>query len=295
MPELEGVFIPVPTPFRGAEVAFDRLKENLARWNQTPLRGYVLLGSTGEFPMVSELERERIVAAGRESIPSEKLCIVGTGADSTQTTVRLTKRAADLGADAAIVVTPHYYTRAFSQPAAQVRHYVAVAEASPIPVLLYHFPQNTGINLEPETVARIAEHQNIAGIKESSGNLPAVSEMIHLTRKSFHVLVGSASSLLPAMTLNASGGVLAMAVIAPREYCEIYQLARQRRYDEAREIVARLAVADRGVHGRYGIGGIKAALDLQGAYGGPCRSPLATPDGDASEEIKEVLITAGLL
>ena len=295
MPELDGVFIPVPTPFRGGEVAYDRLQENLVRWNETPLRGYVLLGSTGEFPMVTEDERVRILAAAREAIPAEKLLVAGVGADSTHVTTQRAKRAAEIGADFAIVITPNYFTRAFSQPAAQVRHYRAVADASRIPVLIYHFPQNTGIDLLPDTVARIAEHPTIAGIKESSGNIPAISEMIHLTPKSFHVLVGSASALLPAMTLGASGGVLAMAVIAPREYCEIYRLAVERRYDEAKEIASRLQVADRGVHGRYGIGGIKAALDLQGWYGGPVRAPLATPDGDAIEEIKELLITSGLL
>jgi 4-hydroxy-2-oxoglutarate aldolase len=295
MPELEGIFVPVPTPLRGTEIAYDRLRENLSRWNQTSLKGYVLLGSTGEFPMVSEEERDRLLVTARDAIPSGRLLLAGTGADSTHATIRLTKRAAQIGADAAIVITPMYFTAAFSQPAAQIHHYTAVADASPIPVLLYHFPQNTGIRLEPETVARVAEHPNICGIKESSGSIPSISQMIHLTPKSFHVLVGSASALLPAMTIGASGGVLAMAAIAAREYCEIYELARQRRYDEAKEIASRLMVADVGVHGRHGIGGLKAALDLQGWYGGPVRSPLVTPDGDAIEDIKEVLITAGLL
>ncbi len=295
MREFGGVFIPVPTPFRGEEAGVDRLKANLERWNQTDLAGYVVLGSTGEFPMVSEAERDRIFVAAREAIPREKAFIAGTGAESTQMTVRQTKRAAEVGADAAIVITPNYYKRSLAQPAAQIRHYLAVAEASPIPVMLYNFPQNTGINLEPETVARIAEHPNVCGIKDSSGNIPQAGQIIHQTPKSFHVLVGAAAALLPALAIGASGGILALANIAPREYCEVYSLARQGRWDEAREIVYRLMVVDRGVHGRYGIGGLKAALDLQGYYGGPCRSPLGTPDGDAIEEIKEVMAAAGLL
>lgn len=295
MRELEGVFIPVPTPFRGEEVAPERLKANLQRWNRTDLSGYVVLGSTGEFPFLSEVERDRLLVAAREAISNEKSFVAGTGAESTQITIRQTRRAAEIGADAAIVITPSYYKKSLAQPSAQIRHYLAAAEASPIPVLLYNFPQNTGINLEPETVARIAEHPNVCGIKDSSGNISQAGQIIHQTPKSFHVLVGAAAALLPSLAIGSSGGILALANIAAREYCEVYRLARQGGWDEAREIVSRLMSVDSGVHARYGIGGLKAALDLEGFYGGPCRAPLATPDGDAVEEIKEILAAAGLL
>jgi 4-hydroxy-2-oxoglutarate aldolase len=295
MRELEGVLIPVPTPFRGEALAVDRLTANLVRWNETALAGYVLLGSTGEFPLLTESEKDRVLVAAREAIGREKFFIAGTGTESTEGTIRQTRRAAEIGADAAIVITPNYYKKGFSQPAAQIRHYLAVAEASPIPVVIYNFPQNTGINLEPETVARIAEHPNVCGIKDSSGNIAQAAQIIHLTPKSFHVLVGAASALLPSLTLGSSGGILALAVIAAREHCEVYTLARQGRWAEAREVVHRMLAIDRGIHGRYGIGGVKAALDLLGFYGGSCRAPLVTPDGDAIEEIKELLATAGLL
>jgi 4-hydroxy-2-oxoglutarate aldolase len=295
VPELEGVFIPVPTPFRGDAVATDALAANLGRWNQTGIGGYVVLGSTGEFPMLSELERDQVLASARAAIPRDKAFIAGTGSNSTLITIRQTRRAAELGADAAIVITPHYFTKGFSPGAAQVRHYLAVAEASPIPVMLYNFPLNTGINLEPDTVARIAEHPNVCGIKDSSGNIPQAAQTIHLTPKSFHVLVGAASALLPSLTIGAAGGILALAAIAARELVEVYTLARGGHWEEAKEIAARMMRADRGVSGRYGIGGLKAALDLQGGYGGPCRAPLGTPDGDAIEDIKESLASAGLL
>ncbi len=294
MRELEGVLIPVPTPFRGGEVTLDRLTANLERWNETDLAGYVLLGSTGEFPLLTEEERDRLLVAAREAIPGEKAFIAGTGAESTELTIRRTTRAAEIGADAAIVITPHYYKKSLTQPSAQIRHYLAVAEASSIPVLLYNFPQNTGINLEPETVARIAEHPNICGIKDSSGNIPQAGQIIHQTPKSFRMLVGAAAALLPSLAIGSSGGILALANIAPREYCEVYALARRGRWEEAREIAQRLMAVDRGV-GRYGIGGIKTALDLQGFYGGPCRAPLPTPEGTTIEEIKEILAAARLL
>lgn len=295
MREPTGVFVSVPTPYRGDAVALDRLKFNLGRWNQSDLAGCVLLGSTGEFPLLSEAERDAVLVAAREAIPRDKLMLAGTGADSTIHTIRQARRAADIGADAAIVITPHYYSRGFRQAAAQIRHYLAVAEASPIPVVLYNFPLNTGINLEPDTVARIAEHANVVGIEDASANIPQTAQMIHLTPKTFHVLVGAASALLPSLAIGSSGGVLAQAAIAPREYVEIYALARQGRWEEAKAMAARMILADRGVGGKYGIGGLKAALDLLGFYGGPCRAPLGTPDGDAIEDIKESLASAGLL
>jgi 4-hydroxy-2-oxoglutarate aldolase len=293
--DLRGIFVPVTTPFRADEVAADRLADNLRAWSATSLAGFVVLGSTGEFPLLSDTERDRVLVAARAAIPRTKLFLAGTGADSTRQTIVRTRRAAEIGADVAIVVTPHYFTREFGHAAAQVRHYLSVADASPIPVMLYNFPRNTGINLEPATVARIAGHPNVCGIKDSSGLIPQCAQTIDQTPKSFHVLTGSATGLLPSLAIGASGGVLALALIAARELCEIDALARQGRWDEARGIAQRIAVAERGVSGPYGIGGLKAALDLQGLYGGPCRAPLPTPDGDAIEDIKEVLATAGLL
>ncbi len=295
MPDLQGVFIAVTTPFRGDDVAPERLAENLQKWNATALAGYVVLGSTGEFPMLSEAERDRVLAAAGQAISRPKLFIAGTGANSTVQTIRQTRRAAELGADVAIVITPHYFTKAFGQAGAQIRHYLAVADASPIPVVLYNFPINTGVNLEADTVARIAEHLNVIGIKDSSGNIPQCAQIIDQTPKSFHVLVGAASSLVPALAIGAAGGILALGVISAREWCEVYALATAGRWAEARATAARMMPADRGIAGRYGIGGLKAALDLQGFYGGPCRAPLGTPDADAIEDIKEVLATAGLL
>jgi 4-hydroxy-2-oxoglutarate aldolase len=295
MREHTGVYLPVPTPYRGEQVAPDRLKANLRRWSQAPLAGFVVLGSTGEAPLLAEAERDVVLAAAREAIAPDRIMIAGTGHDATLLTIQQTRRAAALGADAAIVVTPHYFTRSFSPPAAQLRHYVAVADASPIPVMVYNVPLNTGINLEPDTVARIAEHPNVGSILDSSGDIAQAAQTIYLTPKSFHVLVGSAAAFLPALAIGASGGVLALATIAARELCDIYGLVRQGRWEEAKEIAARMMRADRGVAGRFGIGGLKAALDLLGFYGGPCRAPLGIPDGGAVEDIKEVLASAGLL
>ncbi len=290
----EGVYPPVLTPFRGEEVALDRLAANLRRLDAYPLAGYVLLGSTGEFPLLAEAEKERVIEVARAEIPRSKLLIAGTGGESTGAAIRLSRRAAGLGADAVIVITPSYY-KGMMKPPALVRHYRAVADASPVPVLLYNFPANTGINLEPETVARLAEHPNIRGIKDSSGNVPQAAEILRLTPKTFQVLVGSPLAFVPALVLGASGGILAVANVAPAECCEIFRLAQAGHWTEARELVFRISPLATGIAARYGIGGLKAALDLLGYYGGPPRMPLVAPDGDGVEEIKEILATAGLL
>jgi 4-hydroxy-2-oxoglutarate aldolase len=290
----EGVFPPVTTPFRDDEVALDRLAANLQRLEQYPLAGYVVLGSTGEFPLLSESEKERVIAAARAEVPRSRLLVAGTGGESTAATIRRSHRAAELGADAVLVITPHYYKGAM-KPAALIRHYRAVADASPVPVLLYNFPANTGINLDPDTVARLAEHANIRGIKDSSGNVPQAAEIIRRTPKGFQVLVGSPIAFVPTLVLGAAGGILAVANVAPRECCEMWRLAQAGQWAEAREIVYRIGPIATGITGRYGIGGLKAALDLVGGYGGPPRAPLPVPDGDAIEDVKEILATAGLL
>jgi len=257
----DGVFIPVTTPFSGDDVAPVRLAANLRKWNATPLAGYVVLGSTGEFPMLSEDERDRILTSAREAIPRDRLFLAGTGTDSTLNTIRQTKRAAEIGADAAIVITPHYFTRAFSQAAAQVRHYIAVADASPIPIMLYNFPLNTGINLEPDTVAKIAMHPNVCGIKDSSGNIPQAAQIIDQTPKTFHVLVGAASALLPSLAIGSAGGILALGLISAREFCDVYALARGGRWDEAREIAKRWAAASLG-EALFGLGRYQEAAAI---------------------------------
>jgi 4-hydroxy-2-oxoglutarate aldolase len=291
---LHGVYPPVLTPFRGGEVAHDRLAANLARLNAHPLSGYVVLGSTGEFPLLTEGEKERVIATAREHTPGDRRLVAGTGGESTDACIRLTRRAGHLGANAAIVITPSYF-KAAMKPAALVRHYRALADASPVPVLLYNFPANTGINLEPDTVARLAEHPNIRGMKDSSGNVPQAAETIRTTPKAFQLLVGSPIALVPALMLGAAGGILAVANVAPRECCDIYRLALAGQWAEARELTYRISPLATVVSARYGIGGLKAALDLLGSYGGPPRMPLPAPDGDAIEEIKEILATAGLL
>jgi len=259
-----GVYPPIPTPFEeSGALALDRLAENLARWNETPLAGYVVLGSNGESVHIKGEERARIIAAARKAIPSDKLLIVGTGAHSTEVATQHTKEAADLGADVALVLTPHYYKAQMTAEALH-RHYLALADASTIPLLLYQVPRFTGLELPVDTIIGLAQHPNIVGIN-------------------------SGSFFYPALTLGAAGGVLAVANALPEECCQIYSALQEGRYAEGRELQLRIIAVNDAVTTRFGVPGLKAALDLLGYYGGPPRAPLIYPSPQEVAEIKKVL------
>ncbi|MBI3961930.1 MAG: dihydrodipicolinate synthase family protein, partial [Deinococcus sp.] len=268
-----GILVPITTPFTEGKVQLGRLEENLQKWNQTSLSGYVVLGSTGEFPYLDEQERESIIAAARAATPREKALLAGTGWESTAATIRFTQRASELGADAALVVTPSYY-QGHLTPQVLEEHYLAVAESSPIPVLLYNVPQFTGVNLLPETVCRLAKHPRIQGIKDSSGNLTQLAEILKGCGGNFPVLTGAASILLGALVLGASGAVLGIANVAPERCVEVYNLFQAGKLEEARARQLELLALARGVGARFGVGGIKAAMDLVGYWGGLPRRPL---------------------
>lgn len=290
----EGVFPPIPTPLAEGEVAHDKLSENIAQWNQTGLAGYVVLGSNGENVYLSEAEKRAVIATAREAIPSDKLLIVGTGRESTRLTVESTQTAADLGADGALVVTPSYYKGQMTTEALY-RHYTAVADASPIPILVYNVPKFTGLNIAPTLVARLAEHPRIVGMKDSAGNIGQLIEIIRLAPPDFEVLVGNAPTYFSALGVGAVGAVLALANVAPWECVAIKELSDQGKLDEARVLHFKLMPVGRAVTSQFGIGGLKAALDLLGYYGGHPRSPLFYPSSEEVEEIRGILRQAGLL
>ena len=275
--ELGGILAAIPTPFDANEdLALDALRSNLERWNKSRLQGYTVLGTTGELVSLATEEKKRVLAAAREAIPANRTFVAGTGAESTRETVTNTRDAAEAGADYAIVVTPHYNRFGFSDGALDA-HYRRVADESPIPVLLYHIPACTGLALPPETVARIAEHPNVAGIKDSSGDVLALQETRRLAPRGFRVLTGSASGLLAAVTVGADGAILADACVAPDLCIDVFEAARAGDLDRARLLQDRLAALSAILIGVYGVSGVKALLDRIGFYGGPSRSPLSTP------------------
>lgn len=288
---LAGVMPPITTPFENGEVALDRLKENLEKWNRTELSGYLVLGSNGEAVYLNEKERLSVVEASREAIPSSKLMLVGTGMESTRETIRFTDQAAKMGADYALVVTPSYF-KGSMKPQILFDHFTSVADSSQIGLLLYNVPKFTGINMEPDLVARLSEHPNIVGIKDSSGNIGQLSEIVHLIQKGSAVFTGSAPVFFPALCAGAAGGILAAANAVPQEYCRIQALFHDGELEQARELHNRLTPLAKAVTVTYGIGGLKVAMDLAGYFGGEPRAPLQKPAKDAEEELRQLLARA---
>ena len=292
---LRGVFPPIPTPFDSqGDVAFDALADNLAWWNEHELRGYVVLGSNGEGVMLAEEEKLRVWAAARQAIPSSRLLLAGTGCQSTRETIALTRRAADAGADAALVVTPHYYTAKMTADSL-VRHYEAVADASPIPILIYNVPGFTGVNMSSAAVARAARHPNIVGIKDTSGNIAQMADTVRQAGPGFQVLAGSASHFFPGLAVGAVGGILALANLSPARCLELYGLFHEGRWQEAAELQRWMIPLNHAVTAGFGIAGLKAALEMLGHYGGPVRLPLLDLGEDERQALARILTEGGIL
>jgi len=285
--KLSGVMPPITTPFQNGKLALDKLKYNFQKWNKTGLSGYLVLGSNGEAVYLSDKEKIRVVETSRESIPRSKIMMVGTGMESTQETIRFTNQVAKMGGDCALVVTPSYF-KGSMKPQILYDHFIAVAESSRIGVLIYNVPQFTGINLEPEWVAKLSEHSNIIGVKDSSGNIGQLTEIIHLSKKGFAVFVGAAPVFFPALCVGAAGGILAVANTAPEECVRIQNLFDRGKMEEARALQNRLTPLAKAVTTKYGIGGLKMAMDLTGYFGGDPRSPLKRPGKEVEEELRKL-------
>jgi 4-hydroxy-2-oxoglutarate aldolase len=285
--DLSGVFPALTTPFEeDGSVSLADLKHNIHKYNATDLAGYVVLGSTGESVLLKPAEMDGILVTVKEAAGKGKKLIAGTGAESTAETIERTKRAAELGYHAALVKTPHYYKPSY-KPEVLVAHYRRVADESPIPVLLYSVPQFTGVVLEsPETIL-LAEHSNIIGIKESSGNVQRISEMIAGTPPAFQVLVGSAPTVYPSLVIGARGAILALASALPEKCVALFELARQGHHEKARELQSVLVRASKRIVSEAGIAGLKHVMDQRGYRGGLPRLPLLPLQHEQKKRLNE--------
>lgn len=287
-PSFHGIFPPLTTPFTAdAGVDPTALAENVKKYNRTKLAGYVVVGSTGESVYLREEEKLEIWETVRAAADPGKILIAGTGREATRDTIELTRRAAALGYQAALVRTPAYFKPQMTDAVLE-HHFRAVADASPIPVLIYSVPQFTGVGVTPGLVARLAEHPNIAGIKESSGNVQLVGEILRLAPPAFQVLVGSATTLYPSLCLGARGGVLAVACALPELCVELYLAACQGDHARARSLQQRLLEPTVAVTSRFGIAGLKFAMELRGYAGGLPRLPLLPLDDAAKTELTRI-------
>lgn len=288
MMKLHGIFPPITTPFNAdGEIYEAKVAHNVGKWNRTGLAGYVVCGSTGESVHLTFDEKLKMFELVAKYAAPEKLLLCGTGVESVKETLELTRRAAEMGYKAAMVRTPHYYKNLINNGAAQALYFRAVADQSPVPVMIYNWPQATGVDIPAETVAELSHHPNIIAIKESSGNIEKVMQMIRECKPGFQVLVGSAPTLAPSLAVGAAGAVLAYANAAPYSVIAIWEAHRQREFDAAMDWQRRIARAAVLVTAKYGIPGLKHAMDLNGYYGGPCRLPLAPLTPEAKKEIED--------
>ena len=272
--DLGGVYPALTTPFAAdGSVSLADVKYNIERYNSTGVAGFVVLGSTGESVLLSRTEMDDVLAAVRDAAGQGKRLIAGTGAESTQDTIERTKRAAELGYQLALVKTPHYYKPAY-KPEVLIAHYRRVADASPIPVLLYSVPIFTGVTLEAPEVGALAEHPNIVGIKESSGHVMRVAEIVSACPADFQVLTGSAGTMLAGLTVGAKGAILALGSALPEMCVALYDLYRSGEIDKARALQNVLLKASKVIQSEHAIAGIKFVMDQRGYHGGIPRLPL---------------------
>lgn len=284
--KLQGIFPPISTPFdHKGDLYKTKVQHNVEKWNQTGLSGYVVCGSTGESVYLTAEEKVQLWEWVAQYADSKKLLIAGTGCEGVRETVELTNRAADIGYKAAMVRTPHYYKALVNNTAAQVLYFRAVADGSKIPLMIYNWPQATGVDITPEAVAQLSEHPNIIAIKESSGSLEKVMQMIREVKPGFQVLVGSAPTLWPSFAVGAVGAVLAFANAAPYACITIWEAHRTRDTEAAKDWQGRISRAAQLVTTKYGIPGLKYAMDLNGYYGGVPRLPLIPVSAAAQKEI----------
>ena len=292
MIQLHGILAPVTTPFQAnGDVDVEAFTSNVRAHLAAGLHGIVVGGSTGEAALLDEHERTALIESARAVVPDDKLLLAGTGAESTRTALALTRNAVRAGADAVLVVAPHYYGPAMT-PQALASHYRRIADDSKVPVVLYNIPKYMHYALSPTLVAELATHGNIIGIKDSSGDLELIASYIKAQSASFTVMTGNGSTVQPAMALGARGGILAVSLFAPRLALGAHSAMQRGDVSSAKSLQDVLKPINSRIVGELGIAGIKAALDRIGLRGGPVRSPLMPLSANGIAEVAELLATA---
>jgi len=290
----KGNFAPLTTPFKNDDIYLEKFQENIHRYNEFNLSGYVISGSTAESVYLSDDEVEELVKSAVEASSSDKQIIAGTAKESTKITLEFSNRIAELGIDAALIRTPSYFKALMTQEALK-KHYLTIADRSKVPLIIYHIPRYTGISLSPELLADLSKHEMIAGIKDSSGNMGFLDRVMPLLDPSFDFLLGAGSMFYPGLMMGASGGVLALSDIAPAQCVQLYCLYLEKRWDEAKQLQHDLVPLNQALTVEHGIPAIKYALDLIGFYGGPCRPPLLEITEADKQKIRGILTTLKLI
>ena len=289
---LKGVYPPLTTPFVDDEVSFDKLIENLLKYETRMLAGYVLFGSNGESVFLTREEKLQLVKITREH--TDRIILAGTGLDSIKETISLTNEVAEKGASYALIITPSFFKTEMKHKAF-LNYYTKVADSVMIPVIVYNVPKFTNVNIGTETIIELSNHPNIIAVKESTENSSRISEISSNVNPNFKVIVGTASMLYSGLLSGAIGGILALANIAPDQCIQIFNLIRENNLEKALEIQNKMIPVNRAVTSKYGVAGLKAAMDLLGFYGGNPRLPLEPLSEAQIIELKIILKKASLI
>jgi 4-hydroxy-2-oxoglutarate aldolase len=293
MPDiLKGIYPPLTTPFRDDEVSSDKLIENLIKYETKLLSGYVLFGSNGESVFLTREEKIQLVRTLREH--TNRTIIAGTGLDSIKETISLTNDAADAGANYALVISPSFFKSEMKHHTF-LNYYNQIADSVMIPIIIYNVPKFTNVNIEIETIIELSSHPNIIALKDSTENPTRISEIFPNVNASFKLIVGTASILYSGLSCGAVGGILALANIAPDQCIQIYTLMREKNFEKALELQNKMIPVNRAVTSKFGVAGLKTAMDLIGYFGGNPRLPLEPLSEAHQIELKMILKKASLI
>ena len=285
----QGIYTPIVTPFqKNEEIDFSKLKHNLDKLGKSKLSGIVVLGSNGEFAYLDYEEKLQLVKFVIENFTKEKKIIVGTYNESTRETIKFSKEVSKLGADAILVLPSNYYKSAMKEDILY-RYFTDIADESPIPMMLYNMPGNTGLNLTSSLIARLSKHPNIVGIKDTAGNIVQLSETVRDTDDNFSVFAGNAGYLLPGLAVGIKGATVALGNVLPNECCRVLELFNEGKMKEALKLQQSLIEINFLVTGKYGISGLKYAMDLMGYEGGEVRRPLQPLSEEGKEKIESTI------
>jgi len=275
------------TPFdQTGAIRYDAFGRNIEEYVRSGIQGYLVLGSNGESVYLEHSEKLKLIEVARKQVPASMTLLAGTGLESTRATIELTKEAADLGADAVLVKNPFYFKSQMTFDV-YVAHYTAVADASPVPVVIYNVPVFTGVPLPSRLVVELSKHPNIRGLKDSSGDVKLISEVVWNTDQ-FPVLAGAAPTLFPAMAAGARGGIVALACAAPKATLALYRAFAAGDYKKAGLVQRIIAPAAGAVTEKYGIAGLKAAMELEGFEAGSPRRPLLPMKANDREDLAQI-------
>ena len=277
------------TCFINEEVAYDKIRVNIEKYEETEIRGYFPLGSNGEFRSLTDEESLRIVDVYSKSKGKNKVLMAGVARESAKATIEFTKKVADLGAEFATILPPSYFVNAMKDDVL-IKYYCYVADLSPIPVVLYNAPKFAqNLLLSPRVITEVASHPNIAAMKDTSSEDISIYTKAVPAGADFYIMAGTIEKFFKGLNVGAIGGVLSIANYLPKLCCDLNQLFVDGKIDEAAKLDEYLRALSSNAAGKSGVAGVKAAMDVVGYFGGDPRLPVPPLGDQQKAELKDVL------